>query len=264
MRSRKIAAALLVSSVFATPGATAEVGVLRVCADPNNLPFSDRDGSGFENKLARMLARELHARVEYSWWAQRRGALRNTLKANRCDVVMGLPTSLDLVTVTKPYYRSSYVFVSKTSRQLDISSFDDPRLKTLTVGVQVVGDDYANTPPVHALSARGISDNVRGYSVLGDYARKAPPTAVLQAVESGEVDIAIVWGPLAGYEARDKKLSLRLVPTPSRDGDLPLRFEIGMGVRKQDVALREKLDDFIVRRKQAISSLLASYGVPQP
>jgi mxaJ protein len=241
----------------------APAAVLRVCADPNNLPFSDRDGSGFENQLAEMLGRDLRRRVEYVWWAQRRGALRNTLKARECDVVMGVPTSLEQVAATKPYYASSYVFVSKAERQLDVASFDDPRLKTLKIGVQVVGDDYANTPPVHALSARGISDNVRGYSVLGDYAQRAPAARILQAVDSGEVDIALVWGPLAGYFARQQR-AWRVTPTPPRDGELPMRFAIGMGVRRADQDLRAQLDAFIVRRKPRIDALLDSFGVPRP
>jgi ABC-type amino acid transport substrate-binding protein len=177
---------------------------------------------------------------------------------------MGIPTSLEQVAATKPYYSSSYVFVSKADRQLDIASFDDVRLKTLKIGVQVVGDDYTNTPPVHALSARGISENVRGYSVLGDYGQRAPAARILQAVESGEVDVALVWGPLAGYFARHDERAWRLTPTPPRDGALPMRFAIGMGVRHGDHDLKEQLDAFIVRRKPRIDALLDSFGVPRP
>ena len=242
----------------------APAAVLRVCADPNNLPFSDRDGSGFENELAQMLGRDLQRRVEYVWWADRRGALSNTLKGRECDVVMGVPTSLEQVAATRPYYTSSYVFVSKAERPLDVTSFDDPRLKTLKIGVQVVGDDYANTPPVHALSARGISDNVRGYSVLGDYGQRAPAARILQAVANEEVDIALVWGPLAGYFARQNPRAWRLTPTPPRDGTLPMRFAIGMGVRRADHELKAQLDAFIVRRKPRIDTLLDSFGVPRP
>jgi quinoprotein dehydrogenase-associated probable ABC transporter substrate-binding protein len=236
---------------------------LRVCADPNNLPFSDQDRSGFENELAEMLGRYLHRRVEYTWWAQRRGALRNTLQAKSCDVVLGIPTSLELVAATRAYYASSYVFVSKAERALDVTSFDDPRLKTLRIGVQLIGDDYANTPPVHALSARGISDNVRGFSVLGDYSQPAPAARVLQAVDTGDVDIAIVWGPLAGYFAQREKKHWRLTPTPARDGALPMRFEIGMGVRRGDQELRQRLDTFIARNGASIDALLDRFGVPR-
>jgi mxaJ protein len=255
------AAAAGVSSHVST---AAPARALRVCADPNNLPFSDRDGSGFENKLAEMLSQSLRRPLEHTWWPQRRGALRSTLGARRCDVVLGVPTSLAMAATTRAYYTSTYVFVSKSARGLDIASFDDPRLRTLIVGVQVVGDDYANTPPVHALSARGISDNVRGYSVLGDYSQKAPPARILQALDDGEVDIAIVWGPLAGYFARRHGADWRLTPTPARDGALPMRFAIGMGVRRDDHELRERLDAFIGREQPRIDALLDSFGVPRP
>jgi mxaJ protein len=255
------AALIALSSTGAEAG---EVKVLRVCADPNNLPFSASDGSGFENELAQLVARDLHARVEYTWWAQRRGALRNTLKARACDVVMGVPTSMESVATTKSYYRSSYVFVSKAERGLDISTFDDPRLRSLRLGVQVVGDDYTNTPPVHALSARGISDNVRGYSVLGDYAEPVPAARIIDAVKSGEVDLAIVWGPLAGYFTRGDGHGLSLRPTPAQDGAWPMRFDIGMGVRREDRELRQRLDRFLVRHRAVVDALLTRYGVPRP
>jgi mxaJ protein len=242
----------------------ADAGALRVCADPNNLPFSDREAQGFENELGRLIAKDRGQRLEYTWWAQRRGAIRNTLKAGQCDVILGVPTSLELLATTKPYYTSTYVFVSTEARDLDVRSFDDPRLRRLRIGVQLVGDDYANTPPVHALSVRSIVDNVRGYSVLGDYGQAMPAAAILKAVESGEIDVAIVWGPLAGYYAQRSPLKLRLVPTPPKDGELPLTFAIGMGVRRGDRALLERLNAFIARRQPAIDALLTRYGVPRP
>lgn len=263
-RARLVRLTLLLGAL-AVPGASgAHPGVLRVCADPNNLPFSSEAGDGFENELGQLMARELGRRVEYTWWAQRRGALRSTLKAELCDVVMGVPASLDLVATTRPYYSSSYVFVSQAARGLDIASFDDPRLRSLRVGVQLVGDDYTNTPPVHALSARGVTNNVRGYSVLGDYAEPTPAARIVHAVEQGEVDVAVVWGPLAGYVARKSSVPLRLVPTPPSDGALPMRFAIAMGVRKADHGLRRELDAVIARRGPEIDALLSRYGVPRP
>jgi mxaJ protein len=251
--------ALLVPSAQA-----AATPVLRVCADPNNLPFSDREARGFENEIAEMLAKSRGQRLQYTWWAQRRGAIRNTLKAGQCDVILGVPTSLELLATTKPYYTSTYVFVSREERNLELRSFDDARLRTLRLGVQLVGDDYANTPPVHALSARAIVDNVRGYSVLGDYGQAMPAASILQAVESGEIDVAIVWGPLAGYYAQRSQVKLRLVPTPPKDGQLPMTFAIGMGTRRSDRALLEQLNAFIARRQPAIDAVLARYGVPRP
>jgi mxaJ protein len=238
--------------------------VLRVCADPNNLPFSDSTGAGFENQLATLVAGEMHASVAYTWWAQRRGFVRNTLNARECDVVMGVPASFELTAVTRPYYRSSYVFVSRRDRRLGIRSLDDPALKRLTVGVQLVGDDYANTPPAHALARRGIVQNVRGYQVQGDYRLPSPPARIVDAVANGDVDIAVAWGPLAGYFASRERVPLDIVPvSPEMDPPaLPFVFDISMGVRRADRPLRDTLNAILVRRRASIDSLLRAYGVP--
>lgn len=238
--------------------------LLRVCADPNNLPFSDSTGGGFENRLASMVANEMHSKVAYTWWAQRRGFVRNTLNAQRCDVVMGVPTSFELTGVTRPYYRSSYVFVTRRDRPWQIRSFDDPLLRRLTVGVQLVGDDYANAPPAHALGRRGIVQNVRGYNVQGDYRRAAPPARIIDAVADGDIDVAVAWGPLAGYFAARDSVPLRVVPvSPQVDLPfLPFVFDISMGVRRADSTLRDTLNAIIVRRRTSIDSLLHAYGVP--
>jgi mxaJ protein len=238
---------------------------LRVCADPNNLPFSNDRGEGFENELAEMLASDLGTRVEYTWWAQRRGFVRNTLGAGQCDVVLGVPTRFELAATTRPYYRSSYVFVTRRDRGLRLRSLDDERLRHLRIGVQMIGDDFANSPPAHALSARGVVKNVVGYSVLGDYSRPNPPARVVEAVARGDIDVAVVWGPLAGYFARRQTAALELSPvtpqidTPSR----PFAFDISMAVRRGDSSRRQLLDDFIVRRRVDIDRLLAAYGVPR-
>jgi mxaJ protein len=238
--------------------------VLRVCADPNNLPFSNARGEGFENRLAQLVAHDLGARVQYTWWAQRRGYLRNTLRAGSCDVVMGVPTGLDLVMVTRPYYRSIYAFVTRRSGPR-ITSLDDPRLHSLRVGVQLVGDDFANSPPAHALTKRGIVKNVRGYMISGDYREPDPPSRIVRAVEKGEVDVAIAWGPLAGYFARRSPVPLRVTPvSPEVDLPyLPFAFDIAMGVRRGDTTLRNSLDGVIRRRQHDIDRLLADYGVPR-
>ena len=238
---------------------------LRVCADPNNLPFSNARGEGFENRLAELMARELGRRVEYTWWAQRRGFVRNTLDAGACDVVMGVPSSFELARPTRPYYRSTYVFVSRAGGRSRVRSFDDPALRRLRVGVQMIGDDYANAPPAHALARRGIVRNVVGYSVYGDYATPNPPARIVEAVARGEVDVAVVWGPLAGYFAPRQPLPLRLDPvTPQIDLPfLPFVFDISMAVRRGDDSLRAELDRALVRARPAIDSILAAYGVPR-
>ena len=241
--------------------------VLRVCADPNNLPFSNEREEGFENRLAELLARELGAdRVEYTWWAQRRGFFRNTLNAGLCDVVMGVPSSVELAATTRPYYRSTYVFVSRADRRLTVRSLDDDVLRRVKVGVSIIGDDYANAPPAHALAQRGIVANVVGYSVYGDYATPNPPARIVEAVAKGEVDVAVVWGPLAGYFAPRQRVTLALAPvTPEIDLPfLPFVFDIAVGVRRGDDSLRTAIDRVLVRRRGEIRRLLDEYGVPYP
>jgi quinoprotein dehydrogenase-associated probable ABC transporter substrate-binding protein len=237
---------------------------LRVCSDPNNLPFSNEKQEGFENRIAELVARELGMTVEYTWWAQRRGFLRNTLNARKCDVVMGTPAHMEMLLPTRPYYRSSYAFVSRADRHLALHSFDDEALRSLKIGVQLVGDDYTNTPPSHALTKRGIVKNVVGFPLYGNYAQPNPPARIVEAVAHGDLDVAIVWGPLAGYVARHSAVPLSVAPiTPPPDlSYLPFAFDISMGVRKSDRVLARRLDGVIVRRRATIDSILAAYGVP--
>ncbi|MDT5295111.1 MAG: mxaJ protein [Acidobacteriota bacterium] len=242
-----------------------ETHVLRVCADPNNLPFSNRRGEGFENKLAELVAREFNAAVEYTWWAQRRGFFRNTLKAGACDVVMGVPSGFEMALTTSPYYRSTYVFVTRRDRNLNIRSFDDPILRKIKIGVQMVGDDFSNTPPAHALTARKIVDNVEGFTLYGDYAQENPPARIIDAVAKGTVDVAVVWGPLAGYFARKGSVPLEVVPvSPQIDGpSLPFVYDISMGVRRGDQVFKDELEAILERRHAEIESILEGYGVPR-
>ncbi len=237
---------------------------LRVCADPNNLPFSNRAGEGFENRIVELIAQELDARVVYTWWAQRRGALRNTLHAGQCDVVPGIASGIEGLSTTRPYYRSSYVFVTRRDGAwAGVSSFDDPRLRDATIGVQLIGDDGANTPPAHALARRGMFANIRGFTVYGDYAQAAPQSDIVSAVVDQRIDVAAVWGPTAGYFARDhRELQLARV-TPWLDGpQWPMTFEISFGVRREDRELRRELDRALERQAPAIARILAQYGIP--
>lgn len=245
--------------------ATAEPnGEFRVCADPNNLPFSNNAEAGFENKLARMVAEQFGKQVTYTWWAQRRGFIRNTLNADRCDVVMGLPTGYDLVETTKPYYKSTYVFVSREDQHLDLSSLLDPRLHHLAIGVHLIGDDGNNPPPAEALGEQGIVDNVRGYSIYGDYRQADPPARLIEAVGQGEIDVAAAWGPLGGYFAKHSPVPLTVTPIEDYQRFAPQQFQfaISMGIRKGDHALRDQLNAFIDQHRPEITSLLRSYGVP--
>jgi mxaJ protein len=259
-----VAAGLLAVLPTACIGKREPSRVLRICADPNNLPFSNRREEGFENRVAEILARDMGARLEYTWWPQRRGFVRNTLRARKCDVMPGVASGYELVLTTKPYYRSTYVFVSRKDRHAGIRSLDDPRLRGLKIGVQLIGEDGFNTPPVHALSRRGIVGNLVGYTVYGDYSQENPPARIVDAVAAGEVDVAIVWGPLAGYFAKRQPVELELVPVaPAVDVPfLPFVFDISVGVRREDVALKQELEGILARRRADILRVLNAYGVP--
>jgi quinoprotein dehydrogenase-associated probable ABC transporter substrate-binding protein len=239
--------------------------LLRVCADPNNLPFSNRKEEGFENRIAHLLARDLGAKVEYMWWAQRRGFVRNTLAAGGCDVLLGVPAGFERALTTQPYYTSSYVFVTPAAKHYALTGFDDPRLRALRIGVQMVGDDYANTPPAHALARRGIVDNVTGYTLYGDYREANPPARIVDAVARGEIDVAVVWGPLGGYFAKRARRKLDVVPVSPRvdPPHLPLTFAIALGVAKGREGLRDSLQLVLDRRSAEIRRILDEFGVPQ-
>lgn len=238
---------------------------LRVCADPNNLPFSNAAGQGFENKIDQLIAADLHRPLAYTWWAQRRGFMRSTLNAHTCDLVTGTAAGMDMLATTRPYYKSTYVFVSRRDRHLGITSFDDPELRTLKIGVELIGDDAANTPPVHALGNRGMTRNIVGYTLYGDYRTPNPPSRIIEAVAKDDVDIAVVWGPLAGYFAMRSPVPLDVVPVhPQIDLPyLPFVFDIAMGVRRGDTTFKNQIESILVRRRATIDSILDAYGVPR-
>ncbi len=240
----------------------ADPNTLRVCADPNNLPYSNEHGQGFENKLAQLLASSLDMTLEYTWWAQRKSFVRNSLNEGRCDVLMEVPSSLDSVEATRPYYRSSYVFVSRRDRDLQIKSLADPRLATWRIGIHVVGDDYA--PPASALAARGITQKISGFSLFGAYGESDPSRKIIDAVERGAVDLAIVWGPIAGYFAKSAASPLVIQPVlpPAMNG-IPFVFDMSIGVRKGDNARKAMLEAALTKDSAQIAAILAEYGVPQ-
>jgi mxaJ protein len=244
---------------------SAKPAPLRVCSDPNNLPFSNSRGEGFETEIAQLIARDLTTTVSYYWFAQRRGFVRNTLTANKCDVIVGVPSSFELALTTRPYYRSTYVFVTRRDRKIRIESLDDPKLRKLKIGVQIIGDDYASSPPAHALANRGIVRNVSGFMVYGDYSQESPTRRIIDAVANGEVDVSAVWGPTAGYFIRRSRVPLAVTPvSPQIDLPfLPFVFDIAMAVRRSDTALRDKLDEILVRREKEIDAILRRYGVPR-
>ncbi|HEY7461801.1 MAG TPA: substrate-binding domain-containing protein [Gemmatimonadota bacterium] len=235
---------------------------LRVCSDPNNMPFSNRDQQGFENKIAELIAKDWGLPVAYNWFPQRRGFVRATLNSRRCDLVIGVPAGYDPLATTSPYYRSAYVFVYPADKGWNITSLDDPILKKLRIGMNVIGDDYSNPPPAQALAERGIV-GLKGYSVYGDYSKESPPHEIVDAVGRGDIDLAIVWGPLAGYYAKRQPIPLKVVPLPpSGREDLPFDYDIAMGVRRKDAEFKAKVEDTLRRHAADIQAILEEFSVP--
>jgi len=237
---------------------------LRVCADPNNLPFSNEKGEGYENKLAQRIARDLGAPLSFTWRPQRRGFARTTLNAGLCDIIMGVPEDYGPARVTKPYFRSTYVFVYRKDRHYNLKAITDTALRHLTIGVHLVGDDGNNPPPAHALAALGIIGNLRGYSLFGDYSQPNPPARLIDDVAAGKVDVGIVWGPLAGYFAKHEPVPLTIVPVDA-SGDHTGQvwtYSIALAVRRQDTGLAAALDRILESDRAAIRRILVDYGVP--
>jgi mxaJ protein len=233
---------------------------LKVCSDPNNLPFSSRAGDGFENRLAALISQDLGMRLEYAWLPQHMGFYREALKTGDSDLVLAAPGGFEKALTTTAYYRSSYVFVARRDRNIHVKSFDDPLLGKLKIGVPLTGKD--NTPPAQALGHRGLIDNIVGFPVFDRPVNQAP--AIIRAVADKEVDVAIVWGPLAGYFARRGNEPLNITPVaPVQDGPLTFAFDICMGVRRKSTDLRDRLNGFIARRQTGIDAILDEFGVPR-
>jgi mxaJ protein len=234
----------------------AETKALRVCGDPDNLPFSNKKREGFENKIAEVIAKEVGAELTYYWWPHQRGLIRNTLRAGQCDVLISVPQGWEPVLWTRPYYRSGYVIVYPKAKGHKITSLDDPVLKQLKIGV------YVNSPPAEALAEKGIVKNMVGYNPL-DY-QQDRPGKIIEDLIAGEIDVAVVWGPVAGYAV--KKLnasSLELIPLQDgKDPGTPFTFEFSMGVRQGDKALKADLEQALSKRQAEIQMILEDYGVP--
>jgi mxaJ protein len=233
---------------------------LRVCGDPNNLPFSNEKLEGIENKIADVIAKDLGFKVVYTWWPHQRGVIKRVLNTRRCDVMLGIPKGYDPVLWTKPYYRTGYVMAYRKDRALKLKSLDDPRLKTLKIGVQV------NSPPHDALGARGITgDNVIGYQMMFDsnFHAEDYPGKVVEDMIAGTVDVAMVWGPIAGFFAKKKHAPIEVVLIEDRpEVGNRFAFDISMGVRKANKPLKARLEESLARKHGEIEHILTDFGVP--
>jgi len=231
--------------------------VLRVCADPNNMPFSTDKGEGFENKLAELLAEKLSKGLSYSWYPQATGFVRNTLAAHKCDVIMGIPQGDDLVQVTNPYYRTAYALVFKQGHGLEgVDTLGDPRLKGTRIGI------VAGTPPGNNMAANGLMANAKPYPLVIDTRVDSSAAAMMHDLATGEIDAGILWGPMAGYHARRTNPAVTVVPLVKETTGPRLIYRIAMGVRYSDQEWKRQLNRTIQESQPAINKLLLSFGVP--
>jgi quinoprotein dehydrogenase-associated probable ABC transporter substrate-binding protein len=233
-----------------------ETEVLRVCADPNNLPFSNQAEQGFENRIVRLLADELKRPLTYFWFPQTVGFVRNTLQARRCDVIPGIAAAQETVQSTNPYYRSVYAMVYRAAG-IAPTGLADPRLKTLRLGV------IAGTPPASALAQYGLLGRVRPYHLMVDTRHDAPARHAIEDVANGEIDLAVIWGPIAGYFASRQKVALTVAPlVDAAAAEGRLDFRIAMGVRHNEPEWKHELNDALQRLRPKIDAVLREYAVP--
>jgi quinoprotein dehydrogenase-associated probable ABC transporter substrate-binding protein len=231
--------------------------VLRVCADPNNMPLSTDKGEGFENKLAELLAEKLGKGLSYSWYPQAPGFVRNTLAAHKCDVIMGIPQGDDLVQVTNPYYRTAYALVLKPGHGLEgVDTLGDPRLKGKRIGI------VAGTPAGNNMAANGLMANAKPYPLVIDTRVDSSAAAMVHDLAADEIDAGILWGPMAGYYARQANSAVTVVPLVKETTGPRLAYRIAMGVRYADQEWKRQLNRTIHDNQPAISRLLLSFGVP--
>lgn len=260
---RTLFALLTLTAAVGAPSAAlaAEAAALRVCAEPANFPVSDHEERGFENRIARLIADDLGLALRYTWHPQWRGFVRKTIGAGQCDVWIGVPAGFERVLTTRPYFRSAYVFVSD-ARTPPLRGFDDPRLHAEPVGVPRIAGDITTTPAGLALAPHGPAPNVVGYSVYED----TPASARMVAdVATGRLAVAVLWGPQAGDHVRRSAgaLKLDIARPPPELAHLPFEYDIAIGVRKGERALRDRLDAVLQRRRADIDAILAEFGVPR-
>jgi quinoprotein dehydrogenase-associated probable ABC transporter substrate-binding protein len=231
--------------------------VLRVCADPRNLPFSNEKGEGFENKLAEFFAAKLQKKLDYVYFPQATGFVRVTLGAHRCDVIMGFPQGDDLVQGTNPYYRAAYALISKQGSGLeDIDTLEDARLKGKHIGV------VAGTPPGTNMAANGLMANAKPYPLMIDTRVDSSAEAMINDLNKGDIDAGILWGPMAGFYAKKATPPLHVTPLVKEKTGPQLVFRIGMGVRRADQNWKRQLNRLIQENQPAINKILLDYGVP--
>jgi quinoprotein dehydrogenase-associated probable ABC transporter substrate-binding protein len=266
--AKSIAIALLALVWAALPGGAGaqdtegsveliDPNLFRACADPHDLPFSNEGGEGFENKIAELLAHKLGKSVAYTFYPDATGFIRNTLNAHRCDVVLGIAQGDDLVQPTSPYYRTSYAAAYRQDGPLKgMESLSDPRLKTAKIGI------VAGTPPATYLAMNGLLGQIKSYQLGVDTRYDSSTHDMMDDLDKGEIDVALLWGPFAGYYASKAKTPTAVVPLVKEQSGPPMVFRIVMGVRHSDQNWKRALNKLISENQDEIQAILRSYGVP--
>ncbi|MES9831774.1 MAG: substrate-binding domain-containing protein [Candidatus Thiodiazotropha sp. DIVDIV] len=229
---------------------------LTVCGDPNHLPFSNKQMQGFENQIAQLIADDLERTLRYHWWPQTIGFVRNTLRVRLCDLVMGVTSVNEMLQNTNPYYRSVYTLVYRKDSGLDIKTLDDPALKDLRLGV------IAGTPPATLLSNYGLMEQVHPYHRTVDTRLFSPATQAVNDVAEGKIDLAVIWGPIAGYAAKQQTVPLSVIPLPAKVDSVPLAFNVSMGIRRRESNWKHQLNEELIKLAPDIEKILLQYHIP--
>lgn len=229
---------------------------LRVCADPENLPFSNKAGEGFENRIIDLVAEKLELEVRYTWFPQSIGFVRNTLRLRECDLISGITTTSEKVQNTNPYYHSVYTMVYRKDSGLDATTMSDPRLKALKLGV------VAGTPPASIIAQLGLLGNIKPYQLVSDTRRYKPARQAILDVGSGETDVAFIWGPIAAYYANEAAKELVLIPLVNEDRKIRLSFRVSMAVRYNETEWKHAVNSALKELQPEINDILHGYGIP--
>jgi len=257
-RSFQVASLLLIVAGPA-PAQTNDIvdrSELKVCADPNNLPFSDEKKEGFENKIAEVIGAELGLKVDYDWFPQVIGFVRNTLRAHRCDLVMGTVAGDEIMQTTNPYYFTTYVMFYRADKGFTFEGPEDPRLAGLRLGV------VAGTPPADLLVHHDLMSHTRPYALNVDTRAESPTHQMVQDVVDGTIDVGFLWGPIAAYYRKRDDLPLTMVPLKNEPGAARMEYHIAMGVRVNEPEWRRRINAAILKRQDEITAILRDYGVP--
>jgi quinoprotein dehydrogenase-associated probable ABC transporter substrate-binding protein len=257
-RSLQVAGLLLFAggSVVAQTGDVVDRSELKVCADPNNLPFSDEKKQGFENKVAELIGAELGLKVDYTWFPQVIGFVRNTLSAHLCDLVMGTVAGDEVMQTTNPYYFTTYVMFYRSDKGFDFEGPEDPGMASLRLGV------VAGTPPADLLVRHQLMPQAKPYALSVDTRAESPTHEMVQDVVDETIDIGFLWGPIAAYYRKRDNLPLTLVPLKDEPGAARMEYHIAMGVRANEPEWRRRINAAILKRQTEITAILREYGVP--